>query len=120
LFQTQPIFSSLRPGTYRLTIKDNLGCQVIREIKIDTVARGENFANVVAILANRCKTCHEGNNPQAGLNFTSICDIINHCNRIEARAIFGNPSPMPPTGLIPYEEQSKIMQWINAGHGYDK
>jgi hypothetical protein len=27
----------------------------------------------------------------------------------------GNPSPMPPGGLLPASEQQKIINWINAG-----
>jgi uncharacterized membrane protein len=62
--------------------------------------------------------CHSGNNPQGGLDFTNVCDILNHWQRIDARAVQGIPSPMPQAGLIPQEERSKIIEWLNTGHSY--
>lgn len=64
--------------------------------------------------------CHSGINPQAGIDFTRICDILNHWDRIQARAVDGNPSPMPPTGIIPIVERNKILDWINTGHLYEE
>jgi hypothetical protein len=54
----------------------------------------------------------------AGLDWKSSCDILQFWDRIKARAIDGNPSPMPQAGLLPLSEINKIMDWINAGHRY--
>jgi uncharacterized membrane protein len=52
------------------------------------------------------------------MDFTKVCDILTHWERIQARAVEGNPSPMPSTGLIPIEERNKIMDWIKKGHAF--
>jgi hypothetical protein len=119
-FQSDPAFQNLKTGVYIVTVKDASGCEAVKEIMIDTILQGPKFTQVFQILANRCFSCHSGNNPQAGLNFTNVCDIINHWQRIEARAIQGIPSPMPQAGLIPLAERNKIVEWINAGHSYEK
>ncbi|MGB4770528.1 MAG: hypothetical protein WBP58_03670 [Chitinophagaceae bacterium] len=70
------------------------------------------------ILFNNCIQCHSGVNPQAGLDWTRDCDILQYWDRIKARAVDGDPSPMPQAGLIPETERNKIMAWIQAGHRY--
>ncbi len=119
-FQNEPAFQKLKAGKYRLMVKDANGCEAVKEISIDTILQGTKFTQVFQILANRCLNCHAGNNPQAGLNFTNVCDVLNHWQRIEARAVQGIPSPMPQAGLIPLAERTIIQDWINAGHAYDK
>lgn len=120
VFQSQPSFSGLKPGKHQLVVKNADGCFVSREFIVDTVKAGNLFVQVRQTLGFFCTPCHAGNNPQGGLNFTQACDILNHWDRIEARAIFGNPSPMPQAGLMPIAERQKLMDWIKANHAYDQ
>jgi len=117
-FQNQPIFLNVKVGSHSLVLKDGSGCEAVREVNLDTIAQGITFKQVRQILTNRCASCHSGNNPHGGLDFTSVCDILNHWQRIDARALQGIPSPMPQAGLIRQEERSKILEWIKAGHSY--
>lgn len=119
-FQTNTFFENIAAGNYRLSVKDNNGCNTSKEIIVETLAIGNKFAQVASILNARCSSCHSGFNPQAGIDFTRICDILNHWNRIQARSVEGNPSPMPPTGLISLEERNKLLEWINNGHKYEE
>jgi hypothetical protein len=52
------------------------------------------------------------------MNWEVDCNIVNFKDRILARAVNANPSPMPPTGLLPPSERQKITDWINAGGRY--
>ncbi len=120
LFQQQPIFLNLSVGKHRLTIRDNNNCQSSLVVIIDTITPSIQFKQVTEILTNRCINCHSGINPHAGLNFTQPCDILNHWQRIQARAIEGNPSPMPQTGLIPLAERNVLVKWIKDGSKYSE
>jgi hypothetical protein len=117
-FQSDPVFKGISVGQHILFVKDNSGCETSKEVVVNTIPEGIEFAEVAAILKTRCVTCHSGVNPHAGLDFLKACDVLNHWDRIQARAVEGNPSPMPSTGLIPIEERNKIMNWINKGHTY--
>jgi hypothetical protein len=119
-FQTSTLFGNISVGKHMVYVKDSNGCEASKEVSVDTIARGTKFEEVATILKTRCELCHSGLNPQAGLDFTKNCDILSNWNRIQARAIEGNPAPMPPTGLIPLEERNKILLWINSGHKYDE
>lgn len=79
---------------------------------------GPTFLKVKSILVTYCLQCHGGVNPQAGLDWSRDCDILTYWDRIKARAVDGDPSPMPQAGLMPLAERSKISAWIQAGHRY--
>jgi len=117
-FQSNPVFEGISVGQHTLFVKDDRGCETSKEVVVDTIPKGIEFAEVAAILKTRCTSCHSGVNPHAGLDFLRVCDVLNHWDRIQARAVEGNPSPMPSTGLIPLEERNKILLWINKGHTY--
>lgn len=121
LFQNQPAFLNVTVGKHILVAKDQNGCEIMREVVIDTITivQGKTFKQVKNILSNRCTSCHSGYNPHAGLDFTKTCVILNYWDRIEARAVHGIPSPMPQKGLIPQEERNKILEWIANGHQYE-
>jgi len=87
-------------------------------VDISTLRAGPAFLQVKRILANQCLQCHSGVNPQAGLDWSRDCDILQYWDRIKARAVDGDPSPMPQAGLIPESERNQIMAWIQAGHRY--
>lgn len=118
LYQPQPSFGPLRAGQYRVGVKDAAGCVADTLITVGALPPGPLFTVVKALFANNCLGCHSGNNPQAGIDLSSQCDIVQHWSRIKARAVDGNPSPMPQAGLLPPADRQKIMDWINAGHRF--
>lgn len=118
-FQSSPVFEKISVGHHTLYIKNDLGCESSKLVIIDTLKKSNKFIEVSAILKSRCSSCHSGLNPHAGIDFTRTCDILKHWHRIQARAVEGNPSPMPPTGLISVAERQKLVEWINSGHTFD-
>jgi hypothetical protein len=119
-FQRSTLFENISAGKHTLTVKDNDGCITSKEVLVDTIPKGNKFTEVASILKTRCASCHSGINPHAGIDFTSVCDVLNHWNRIQARTIEGNPTPMPPSGLITTNERNKLLDWINSGHRYEE
>lgn len=87
-------------------------------VDLSTQTPGPAFLQVKRILATNCLQCHSGVNPQAGLDWSRDCDILTYWDRIKARAVDGDPSPMPQAGLMPMAERSLITAWIQAGHRY--
>ncbi len=87
-------------------------------VDISSQTPGPLFLQVKRILSTHCLQCHSGVNPQAGLDWSRDCDILTYWDRIKARAIDGDPSPMPQAGLMPIDERSQISAWIQAGHRY--
>lgn len=117
-YQQNNIFSAVKAGANTITIMQQDVCSTTKTIMVDTVKSGTKFNAVAQILAANCSSCHSGINPQAGLNWLNPCDILQYWERIKARAADGNPTPMPPTGLLPAAERNIILEWVNAGHGY--
>ena len=119
-FQQNALFKNVSAGKHMLSVKDSNGCVSSTEVIVDTITKGNKFTEVASILMTRCASCHSGLNPHAGIDFTRTCDILSHWNRIQARAIEGNSSPMPPSGLITINERNKLLDWIKSGHQYDQ
>ncbi len=118
-FQASNIFSNLVAGAYSVTAKDANGCTGTQNnVLVPDLPEGPLFADVKIVLQNNCVSCHNGSNPQGGMNWTIDCNIVQFKDRIKARAVDGNPSPMPPTGLMSSSERQKITNWINAGGRY--
>jgi hypothetical protein len=118
-FQKSNTFNLLKPGTYTITTLESNGCISDTTVFVDTIDSGIKFKAVATTLATYCIPCHAGNNPQAGLDFLNVCDIMQHWERIKVRAVDNNPTSMPPLGPIPMSEKNKIMDWINSGHRYE-
>jgi hypothetical protein len=117
-WQSSPQLISFVAGEYNLTVKDSRGCTSTITITVAAKAAGSLFGQVKSLLAVNCISCHSGPNPQAGLDWTDNCTIVKNWSRIKARAIDGNPSPMPQGGLLPLSERNKITNWIAAGHRF--
>lgn len=117
-FQSSPEFFPLVAGNYTLTIKNEDGCTQTIGVVISSIPAGSLFTAVKDLFGANCVSCHGGANPQAGLDFSKNCDIINNWSRIKERAVDGNPSSMPQGGLLPLNERNKIISWINAGHRF--
>jgi hypothetical protein len=118
-FQSSNIFSNLSPANYTVTAKDVNGCTgTSAGTIVGSLAAGPLFNAVKNIIQVNCLSCHNTSNPNGGMNFSDDCNIVAFKDRIRARAVDGNPSAMPPTGLLPASERQKITDWINAGGRY--
>ena len=114
-FQASNVFSNLNAATYTVTAKDGNGCTGSNTVTVPDLPAGPLFTVVRNLLQTNCVSCHNSANSQGGMNWTVDCNIVFFKARIQARAVNGNPSPMPPTGLLPSSERQKITDWINAG-----
>ncbi|MBI5856767.1 MAG: hypothetical protein HZB42_03870 [Sphingobacteriales bacterium] len=114
-FQVSNTFSNLAPSTYSVAAKDANGCTGTNNATINNLPEGPLFAAVRTVLQNNCVSCHNNTISEGGMNWTVDCNIVQFKDRIKARAVDGNPSPMPPSGLMPASERQKITDWINAG-----
>jgi uncharacterized membrane protein len=85
---------------------------------VGNLPQGPLFTAVKNLLQANCVVCHNASNPNGGMNWEVDCNIVMFKNNILNRAVNGNPSPMPPTGLLPPAERQKIVDWINAGGRY--
>lgn len=117
-FQSLPDFIGLRPQSYTIRVKDSKACITTQTVVVPESTPGPLFTAVKNLLAVHCTGCHSGNNPQAGVNLASNCDILQYWDRIKARAVDGIPSPMPQGGLLPQSDRNIIVRWINAGRLY--
>lgn len=118
-FQSSNIFSNLNTGVYTITAKDVNGCTGVSSNSIiSSLPAGPLFSAVRNVIQANCVSCHSTANPNGGMNFEIECNIVFNKDRIRARAVDGNPSAMPPSGLLPASERQKITDWINAGGRY--
>lgn len=117
-FQSSNVFANLVAGLYSVTARDVNGCTGSNNAVVPDLPAGPLFTDVRTLIQNNCVSCHNPGNPNGGMIFTVDCNIVANKVRIEARAVNGNPSPMPPTGLLPSSERQKIINWINAGGRY--
>ena len=117
-FQSSGTFSNLAPGNYTVTAKDANNCTGTSNTTVGTAAAGPLFSQVRDLLQMNCAIsgCHNGTQAP---NWTVDCNIVANAALIQQRAVNGNPSAMPPTGLLPPAERQKITNWINAGGQYN-
>lgn len=71
-----------------------------------TVKYNNYIANVIN---TNCGSCHSQYTNYNGLK--AIADN----GSLKARAVDGNPSPMPPSGLLHQSTRDSIIWWINGG-----
>jgi uncharacterized membrane protein len=114
-FQSSNIFSGLAAGSYSITAKDANGCSNSVNATVNDGPAGTLFTAVRTVLQNNCVVCHNNIQAEGGMNWTVDCNIVTFKNNIKLRAVDGNPSPMPPTGLMPLSDRQKIIDWVNAG-----
>lgn len=65
------------------------------------------------IIDNYCVSCHSSSGQFPAL--TNYNEVSTHINRIQARAIDNNPTPMPPGNPLPQNLQDTLQLWINQG-----
>ncbi len=118
-FQPSGIFNNLINGNHTLVVRDVNTCSTaVVNVNVPNLPQGPLFSLVKTLIQNNCVTCHNAANPNGGMNWEVDCNIVMFKNNILQRAVNGNPSPMPPTGLLPASERQKIVDWINAGGRY--
>lgn len=114
-FQSGNTFSNLATGNYTLTAKDANGCSGSAVVAVSNQAAGPQFTAVRQLVQANCESCHNNTVSNGGMNFSTDCNIVINKDRIKARAVDGNPTPMPQGGLLPGSERQKITDWINGG-----
>lgn len=114
-FQSSGTFNNLTAGNYNLVIRDANTCSTSTNVSVINRPQGPLFTQVKALLQANCVSCHNNTTQNGGMNWEVDCNIVTFRDRIMARAVDGNPSAMPPTGLLPLSERQKIVNWINAG-----
>ncbi len=107
--------NNLAAGSYRIKLSVKDGCVFDTLINIGYVQYGPLFKEVKEIMKKNCISCHGGFNPHAGLDFSNSCQIVQQSERIKQRSLMGNPTPMPPLGLISDRERDVIQKWLDAG-----
>lgn len=114
-FQSTNIFNNATTGGYIIMAKDANGCTGSASTTVNNAGAGPLFLQVRTLIQNNCLYCHGSTLPGGGVSYSNDCDIVTNKMRIKARAVDGNPSPMPQTGLLSVSERQKIIDWINAG-----
>ena len=114
-FQSSGTFNNLNAGNYTLVVRDANTCSTSTNINVGNRPQGPLFTQVKALIQANCISCHNNSVQNGGMNWEQDCNIVTFRDRIMARAVDGNPSAMPPTGLLPSSERQKIVNWINAG-----
>lgn len=115
-FQSGNTFSNLGAGVYAIAVRDLNGCTgTNNSVVVSDRPAGPLFQAVRNVIQSNCVSCHNATTQNGGMNFSVDCNIVANKDRIQARAVAGNPSAMPPTGLLPTSERQKITDWINAG-----
>ncbi len=70
-----------------------------------------------SIMQENCISCHAGNTPAAGIDFSSYKTVKKYAQwgRITDR-INNERRPMPPKGMMPSEKRIAIQKWIETGY----
>jgi hypothetical protein len=114
-YQSSNKFQGLTAGSYSVIVKDAGGCMGSGSITVNNKPIGPLFAQVRGIIQYSCIGCHNNTVASGGVNLLSNCNIVMYKDRIKERAVDGNPSPMPVSGLLSASDRQKITNWINAG-----
>ena len=117
-FQSMNIFSNVATGSYSISVKDANGCIGSASTTVNNAAPGPLFSQVKTLVWNHCVYCHSNAVASGGVSYSDDCNIVTGKMRIKARAVDGNPSAMPTSGLLPASDRQKIIDWINAGGRY--
>ena len=97
------------------------------EFKSESVAvSGEGLEAVKQVMESNCASCHSAGSPSAGLDLTAanFCENVmdgrmvipgNAAGSVLQQRIEGDPSAMPPTGLMDDSNIQIVADWIDAG-----
>jgi hypothetical protein len=110
-FQESFNFSGVSLGTHKITVKDEAGCVVSKDIEVD--ANVSLSGDISPIISANCaiSTCHGG--PQSP-NLSTSSAIIANASSIKSRTTAGT---MPPAGRpdLSAAEIALIACWVDAG-----
>ncbi len=116
LYGSSWYFTGIAPGSHIVTLKNsNTGCTDTIQVKI--LNYGSKYAAVKQVVIGYCGPCHLNGGLSGGANFDSDSLIVALKARINARAVNGVPSYMPPAPNSPLTvpDMQKITDWLNAG-----
>ena len=113
-FQASNVFNGVAAGDHTVTVKSG-DCTKTANLKMTSDDPGPLFAEVKAMMAANCASCHSGANASGGKDWTVDCNIVANKDRIKARAVDGVPSFMPQGGELTQENKDKITAWIAGG-----
>jgi len=109
--------NGLYAGTHILRWVHEDGCVLESSVDVPKRGFGSRFTHASRVLAAQCGSCHGGNNPHAGIDLNDPCRVAEQAERIRARAVEGNPSPMPPAGPMPDSLLMIVELWLRSGGG---
>lgn len=95
-----------------------------------TKVEGEGLEAVQSVMEGNCVACHNTASPQAGLDLSSevFCDSVldgriviagNASGSVLVQRMQGDPSPMPPTGVMDDGNIQIVVDWIDGGADCD-
>jgi hypothetical protein len=116
LYGSSWYFTGITPGNHIVSLKNsNTGCTDTIQVKI--LNYGTKYAAVKQVVTGYCGPCHLNGGLSGGANFDTDSLIVSFKTRINARAVNGVPSYMPPQPNSPLTvpDMQKITDWLNAG-----
>lgn len=121
-YQASNVFNNLMAAAYTIGVKDVNGCTKTASATVGTQAAGSLFSNVKTLIMTRCagSACHTSGGNAAGYNFDNECNIVKYWSQINGAAVTYSLKPMPLGTLLTATEKQIIIDWINAGHVYNK
>lgn len=109
-FQGASSFSNISSGTHKVTVKDEAGCEVSKDIQVE--ANVSLSTDIAPIINSNCAIsgCHVSGSQSP--NLSSSSGIINSAGRVKART---SARTMPLNGSLTDSEIDIIACWVDAG-----
>jgi hypothetical protein len=109
-FGSSNVLTSLSPGSYQVTVKDNNECEVATDVSILSGTSYE--ASIKTIIETNCAIsgCHVSGTGRQ--NFTGFSTIQGNAAGIKTRT---QNKTMPQTGSITQEQINLIACWVDDG-----
>lgn len=100
--QSSNEFSGLDHGSYTVSVRDQLGCEVSESVEILTGISYES--SIKGIIANNCSGCHP--------SFTSYSTLKSRANAVKSRT---GSRDMPRGSSLSQEQIDMIACWVDDG-----
>jgi len=124
-WQTSSVFTGVDVDVHGLVVRDATGCLSAAPVVMNRVPSGPLFRAAQEVIVTRCASasCH-GPAASGGFNFRENCQIVQGAGRIRIRSVHhaGSATQMPPQPrpALTADEQTRILNWINAGARIDQ